>query len=124
MTTRTPAVPDDFPHFAAWYGQVPGFEHARVRHKDFNCKDQVFHLRQLVDARYYLHWHYSDAGTYGTRAYFKAMEDWLRCRRIRKMEPADRPRALREWFLEKHQVNLIWEYRTPPPSIGKHEELM
>mmetsp|Transcript_47066 Transcript_47066/g.108760 ORF Transcript_47066/g.108760 Transcript_47066/m.108760 type:complete len:125 (+) Transcript_47066:62-436(+) len=124
MTTRTPAVPDDFPLFAAWYGQVPTFEYARVRHKEFHCKDQVFRIRQLVDARYYLHWHYSDAQSYGTGAYFKAAEDWLRCRRIRKLDPADRPQALRQWFLETHHVNSVWEYRQPPPSIGKHEELM
>ena len=35
----------------ARYGRVPGFEHARVRTKDFHCRDQVFHMRQLVDAR-------------------------------------------------------------------------
>merc|ERR1719401_1418576 len=110
MTTRTPAVPDDFPHFLAWYGQTPGFEHARVRSRDFQCKDHVFHMRQLVDARYYLHWHYADAGSYGPSAYFKAAEDWLRCRRIKKMDPDDRPHALKEWFLEKYPRNDIWEY--------------
>eukprot|EP00419_Tripos_fusus_P020225 CAMPEP_0172749040 /NCGR_PEP_ID=MMETSP1074-20121228/146423_1 /TAXON_ID=2916 /ORGANISM="Ceratium fusus, Strain PA161109" /LENGTH=124 /DNA_ID=CAMNT_0013580897 /DNA_START=29 /DNA_END=400 /DNA_ORIENTATION=- len=124
MSTRTPAVPDDFPHFVAWYGQTPSFEHAKVRGKDFNCKDQVFHIRQLVDARYYLHWHYSDADSYGVGSYFQAAEDWLRCRRIRKMVPADRPQALQEWFREKHaSPNTVWEYRRPPPKIGKYEEL-
>ncbi|CAK0910394.1 unnamed protein product [Prorocentrum cordatum] len=123
MTTRTPAVPDDFPHFLAWYGQVPSFDHARVRSKEFHCRDHVFHIRQLVDARYYLNWHYADAGTYGVSAYFNAAEDWLRCRRIRAMDPSDRPHALREWFLEKYQVNNVWQYREPPPEIGKHELL-
>eukprot|EP00927_Polykrikos_kofoidii_P058173 TRINITY_DN52546_c0_g1_i1.p1 TRINITY_DN52546_c0_g1~~TRINITY_DN52546_c0_g1_i1.p1 ORF type:complete len:125 (+),score=12.66 TRINITY_DN52546_c0_g1_i1:73-447(+) len=123
MSTRTPAVADDFPHIAAWYGQTPGFEYARIRHKEFSCKEQVFHMRQLVDARYYLHWHYSDADSYGPSAYFQAAEDWLRCRRIKKMEPKDRPAALSEWFSEKYPVNDIWSYREPPGLIGKHDFL-
>eukprot|EP00971_Amphidinium_carterae_P199928 3968022-Amphidinium_carterae.2 len=48
--------------------------------------------------RYYLNWQYADADSYGSKAYLKAAEDWLRCRRIRKMDPANRPRALRDWF--------------------------
>ncbi|CAJ1336775.1 unnamed protein product, partial [Effrenium voratum] len=104
MSTRTSAVPDDFPHFAAWYGRVPGFEHAQVRAKDFHCRDQVFHLRQLVDARYYLNWHYSDADSYGPTAYFTAAEEWLRCRRIARLAPEDRPQALKEWFHDKYSV--------------------
>eukprot|EP00930_Biecheleria_cincta_P060574 TRINITY_DN46217_c0_g1_i1.p1 TRINITY_DN46217_c0_g1~~TRINITY_DN46217_c0_g1_i1.p1 ORF type:complete len:124 (-),score=19.69 TRINITY_DN46217_c0_g1_i1:38-409(-) len=123
MTTRTPAVPDDFPHFVAWFGKVPSFDHARVRHKDFHCKDQVFHMRQLVDARYYLNWHYSNTESYSSTAYFNAAEDWLRCRRIMKLSPDDRPAALQDWFNDRHQVNSIWQYREPPPSIGKHDQL-
>eukprot|EP00434_Breviolum_minutum_P010419 symbB.v1.2.009189.t1/scaffold581.1/size274127/3 len=123
MSTRTPAVPDDFPHFAAWYGQVPGFDHAKVRAKEFHCRDQVFHLRQLVDARYYLNWHYSDADSYGPSAYFNAAEEWLRCRRILKLAPEDRPQALKDWFHDKYSVNTIWQYREAPAAIGKHEVL-
>merc|ERR1711904_186650 len=107
----------------AWYGRIPDFAYAQVRHKDFHCRDQVFRMRQLVDARYYLHWHYSDADSYGASAYMQAVEDWLRCRRIRKMEPQDRPRALRDWYVETNSVNGVWEYRTPPLPSGTHQVL-
>mmetsp|Transcript_8267 Transcript_8267/g.22928 ORF Transcript_8267/g.22928 Transcript_8267/m.22928 type:complete len:125 (-) Transcript_8267:322-696(-) len=123
MSTRTPAVPDDFPNFDAWFGCVPAFEHARVRGREFHCRDHVFHMRQLVDARYYLNWHYADSDSYGPTAYFAAVEDWLRCRRIRKMDPADRPHALQQWFADTHKQNTIWRYRDPPLRIGKHEVL-
>mmetsp|Transcript_58878 Transcript_58878/g.166081 ORF Transcript_58878/g.166081 Transcript_58878/m.166081 type:complete len:124 (+) Transcript_58878:85-456(+) len=121
MSTRTPAVPDDFPHFEAWYGQTPNFEHARFRGREFHCREQVFRLRQLVDARYYMHWHYSDSGSYGSTAYFEALEDWMRCRRIRKIDATERPNALRLWFTERNKVNTIWEYRDAPAHIGKHQ---
>mmetsp|Transcript_139690 Transcript_139690/g.243203 ORF Transcript_139690/g.243203 Transcript_139690/m.243203 type:complete len:124 (-) Transcript_139690:63-434(-) len=123
MTTRTPAVADDFPHFLAWYGQVPTFEHAAVRGKEFHCKDQLFRMRQLIDCRYYLNWHYADHDSYTPNTYLQAVEDWMRCRRIKKMEPRERPQALKEWFLESHEVNSIWSYREPPAFIGKHAVL-
>eukprot|EP00929_Paragymnodinium_shiwhaense_P041739 TRINITY_DN21680_c0_g1_i1.p1 TRINITY_DN21680_c0_g1~~TRINITY_DN21680_c0_g1_i1.p1 ORF type:complete len:124 (-),score=16.81 TRINITY_DN21680_c0_g1_i1:214-585(-) len=123
MSTRTPAVADDFPHFHAWYGRLPDFRYAAVRPKDYHCRDQVFAMRQLVDARYYLHWHYSDADSYGPSAYFKAAEDWLRCRRIWKMNAEDRPAALQDWFRDRYRANNIWEYREPPALIGKHDSL-
>merc|ERR1712216_441937 len=105
---------DDFPHFVAWFGRTPSSAHARIRSKEFGCREQVFRMRQLVDARYYLHWHYADADSYGPSAYFQAAEDWLRCRRIKAMDPIQRPAELKKWFLEKYKVNNIWEYREAP----------
>merc|ERR1711897_130375 len=121
MSTRTPAVADDFPHFAAWYGRTPTFDYARIRAKDFNCRDQLFKIRQLIDGRTYGNWQYSDAESYGSSAYFQAIEDWMRCRRIGKLDPPERPQKLREWFEETNKVNHMWTYRQPPNEIGKHE---
>eukprot|EP00397_Hematodinium_sp_SG-2012_P069617 GEMP01121009.1.p1 GENE.GEMP01121009.1~~GEMP01121009.1.p1 ORF type:complete len:128 (+),score=12.45 GEMP01121009.1:169-552(+) len=118
MTTSTWAVPDDFPHFSAWFGQVPGFEHLRVD-KKFNCRDQIFRMRQLVDGRYYLNWHYADSDSYSSSAYFRAIEDFMCCRQIYKLPMDQRPVAMSDWFTKRQHVNDVWEYRTPPLAIGK-----
>uniref|UniRef100_A0A7S3UL35 Uncharacterized protein n=1 Tax=Oxyrrhis marina TaxID=2969 RepID=A0A7S3UL35_OXYMA len=120
MSTRTAALPHDFPHFAAWYGQLPSFQ--QLSHPDFaNCRSERFRLRQLVDARYFLHSHYADHKNALTKATIKtAFEDWMMCRRITSLPADERPKAHKEWYkhkLERVAVNDVWEYR-PLPKVA------
>ncbi|CAD7944222.1 unnamed protein product [Amoebophrya sp. A25] len=124
MTLRTPAIPDDFPHFAAWYGGTPDFQHL-VHEKDYSCADSWFKLRQLVDCRYYMKWQYADSKSYTAGAYFNAVEDIGTCRRIASMAPEDRPKAHQEWFLKRNggNKNTVFDYRKPPRSLGRWDAM-
>eukprot|EP00392_Amoebophrya_sp_AT5.2_P004081 g4086.t1 len=133
MSLRTPAIPDDFPHFLAWYGRVPTFDYLKEsdsgsggglfssnNSKDsYSCTDYWFKLRQLVDSRYYMHWMYSDSSSYTGGAYLEALEDIATCRRIAKLPAHDRPLETREWFRKRHKRNAVWKYKQPPEGVGK-----
>ncbi|CAD7928528.1 unnamed protein product [Amoebophrya sp. A120] len=119
MTLRTNAIPDDFAHFHAWYGKVPQFEHLREQ-ADFPCTDYWFKLRQLVDCRYYMHWQYSDSKSYTSAAYFKALEDISTCRRIARLPLEQRPAEAKNWFLQRHTRNSVFDYKQPPAPIGRY----
>jgi hypothetical protein len=61
MTLRTNAIADEFPHFKAWYGEIPDFDYLET-HDKYHCRNQLFAMRQLVDARYYSNWQYAGKG--------------------------------------------------------------
>ena len=132
MSLATPAVADDFPYFPAWYGRLPTFEHLRFesthsKKSKISCKEYLFNLKALLDSRYYFHWMYSDASSYGVMAYKEAWADYQACRAVQK-EPDGVKRAelMQGWFKEKHfggkgrnRVNEVWAYRDVPQGVGR-----
>lgn len=128
MSLRTNAIPDDFPHFLAWYGGVPDFEYLATspyHRKKYSCKDHWFRMRQCVDARYYMHWHYADSASYTASAYMDTFQSLFRCRKIGQMPPEERPAEYKKWFIEKQSekrdlslTNDVWEYRQSPLLVG------
>ena len=114
-TTRTNAIPDDFPHLLAWFGQVPSFAHVQDR-KAFHCRDEWFKLRQLVDMRYYANFVYTEHENYNIGTIMKRIEDVSVCRKIKKIgNDEERRIAYTNWWTKRrHPVNDVWEYRDPP----------
>lgn len=122
MSLRTSAVSDDFPHLPAWFGRTPTFEHLKTQ-SEYKCTDYWFRMRQVVDCRYYMNWHYADSESYTAGAYFSAIEDLMTCRRIAALPSDARPEATREWFVRRQNSktqNDVWEYREPPTLVGKY----
>ena len=121
MSTRTNAISTDFPHFAAWYGRLPRFDHLG-EDKSFHCRTEFFRLRQFADMRYFMHQTFAEGqDAYNSDKILGAIEDTIWCRRFKKLPMAERPAAYSEWFLKKHgeNVNDIWEYRDPPVDLSE-----
>jgi hypothetical protein len=119
MTTiRTNAIPDDFPHLQAWFGQVPSFEFVKDR-KGFHCRDEWFKLRQLVDMRYYANFVYTEHENYNIATIMKRIEDVSVCRKIKRIHSDEERRvAYRNWFIRRqNQLNDVWSYREPPRTL-------
>jgi hypothetical protein len=115
---RTNAIPDDFPHLQAWFGNVPTFESVTNK-KTFHCRDEWFKLRQLVDMRYYANFLYTEHDNYNVATIMKRIEDVSVCRKIRKIsDDEERRTAYRNWFIKRRNpVNDVWEYRDPPRNL-------
>ncbi|KAF4655818.1 hypothetical protein FOZ61_007357 [Perkinsus olseni] len=118
MSTRTPAISEDFPHFLAWYGLIPDFSHLAKDDK-FHCRDQWFRLKQLVDCRYYAHLQYAESESYNAKLVMSRIEDIRWCQQIKKLPMERRPEAYKKWWVTKeYRINDVWEYREPPPTQG------
>ena len=116
MSIRTTAIAEDFPHFDAWYGNLPDFRYLKSFDK-FHCRDEWFKLRQLVDMRYYAQFQYTESENYGLKLILSRIEQVARCRRIKKLPESERPEAYRNWFSETRKTvpfNDVWEYREQP----------
>lgn len=115
---RTNAIPDDFPHLLAWFGQVPDFQWVGES-KKFHCRDEWFKLRQVVDMRYYANFVYTEHNNYTVNLIMNRIEDVSVCRKIRKIaNDADRIDAYTKWYVKRRKpVNDVWQYHSPPKTL-------
>ena len=118
MLVRTNAIPDDFPHLLAWFGQVPSFDFVKNA-KKFHCRDEWFKLRQVVDMRYYANFVYTEHANYTVNLIMNRIEDVSVCRKIRKIQnDQQRVDSYTNWYLKRrHPINNVWEYRDPPKLL-------
>lgn len=118
MLIRTNAIPDDFPHLLAWFGQVPKFSFVADA-KAFHCRDEWFKLRQVVDMRYYANFVYTEHENYTVKMIMKRIEDVSVCRKIKRIaNDQDRIDAYTSWYVKRRPpVNDVWTYRDPPRTL-------
>ncbi|CEM01500.1 unnamed protein product [Vitrella brassicaformis CCMP3155] len=116
MSLKTDALPQHFPHFAAWYGQTPSF---------LSWADPLAPLPSCMDewrTWYYgigsaLHvWRMKHANTDLRQVVAESTEQLMLCIKMRNMSAHERPMAMRErHVLRFPKVNDVWTYRQPPP---------
>ena len=121
MSTRTPAIAEDFPHFEAWYGKTPDFSYLKS-HDKFHCRDEWFKLRQLTDMRYYAHFQYAESENYNLSLILSRIEDINRCRKIKALPLDKRPEAYKKYFEDKQLiVNDVWKYKEVPRLMKREQ---
>jgi hypothetical protein len=117
---RTAAIPDDFPHLLAWFGQTPTFDYV-TEQKKFHCRDEWFKLRQLVDMRYYSNFVYVENENYTVGLIMKRIEDVSICRKIRKIGNDEERRIayMNYYNMRRNPVNDVWQYKEPPELLRR-----
>ncbi|EPR64563.1 hypothetical protein TGPRC2_273830 [Toxoplasma gondii TgCatPRC2] len=114
MSLRTPALPEDFAYFPAWYGRVPSFvELADSSHK-LSCAEEWFSWRVAnLNSLYLTSIHHADHQL--ARVWLEGLDDVMFCHALKRMPLAERPGSMQQRFRIKYPLNDVWTYRQLPP---------
>ncbi|CBZ53602.1 conserved hypothetical protein [Neospora caninum Liverpool] len=114
MSLRTPALPEDFAYFPAWYGRVPSFLELADSSYKLSCADEWFSWRVAnLNSLYLTRIHHADHQL--ARVWLEGLDDVMFCHALKRLPLEERPGSMQQRFRIKYPLNDVWTYRRLPP---------